>query len=341
MSGKVKVHKDEVDQLCQCAEALTKLPADNAEEDPDDLPVLLREAARKPDYVEDTGSRDLDLIQIYLNEIHSFPLLTREEEEDYSIRIRQGDETARSKLIEANLRLVFSAARHFSRYGADLNELIQEGNLGLIRAAETYDHEKAYRFSTYAMYFISGKMKQEVAKSRGGVLSRTRYADDQIRKISKETAEFQNEFGREPTEEELAARTGIKPKQLRALKAASLPALSVDQPVGDDGEAVFGDVIPDRNTPDPQTEAEEKQLREQYRQTILHALEKLRPDQKTILLMYYGLQGEPPHSPEEIADWLNRQGISVNAERVRQIRIQSLRILFNPELLKSIQKYRS
>ena len=250
----------------------------------------------------------------YLKEISAYPLLKREDEVDLAQRIRKGDEEALDKLVRSNLRFVVSVAKKYQNQGVALSDLINEGNLGLIRAAHKFDETKGIKFISYAVWWIRQAILQALAEqsrivrvplNRAGALHR----------IGKRSAALLQELGREPTVEELADELDISEDEVRRTLALSQSHLSLDAPLtpGEDNRLL--DYLPDQFSPGPDDETYDQALMD----TVEEALGTLKEREAKILRLYFGLDGQEPMTLEEIGSILG-----VTRERVRQIKEKAL-----------------
>jgi len=239
-----------------------------------------------------------DSLQLFLKDIGKVRLLTAQEEVDLAKRIERGDLDAKQKMVESNLRLVVSIAKNYRNQGLPFLDLIQEGTLGLVRAAEKFDYRKGFKFSTYATWWI----RQAIARA---------LADKAERKLV-------TELGREPTAEEIAEVTGIEPDEVESIKRSAQAPVSLEKPVGDEEESEFGQFIADERAESPYERAAEILTKEALRE----ALENLSYRERRVLELRYGLGGEHPRTLDEVGRTFN-----VTRERIRQIENQSLKKL--------------
>lgn len=255
-------------------------------------------------------ARDSDnSLDLYLREISRTPLLTVAEECDLAERIKMGDEKARSHLIRANLRLVVKIARDYSGYGVSLNDLISEGNIGLMQAVERFDPEKGGKFSTYGAWWIKQSVKRALANQSKTIRLPVHMVDKiaRMRRIASMLAEA---LGREPSDEEIAAELGLPRQKIAMLKQAAQRQTSLDAPVGEGEVKLQGDVVSDESAPDPLEALTDKNLREQ----IGDLLGVLNERERKIIDDRFGLNGLKPMLLEDVG-----REFGVSRERIRQL----------------------
>jgi RNA polymerase primary sigma factor len=263
------------------------------------------------------ASATTDSLQLFLNEAGRYPLLTAAQEVELAKRIEDGDKHAKDLLVNSNLRLVVSIAKKYQGHGLTLLDLIQEGIIGLIRAAEKFDWRKGFKFSTYATWWIRQAVQRGVA-NKARVIRIPVHIVEREQKISRAERELLTHLGRTPTDDEVAEKAKLPPKQVREVRNAARAVASLDRPVGEDDSASFGDLFAsDELMPDEQVEVDltEKALRA--------AVAELGEREQRILTLRYGLNGgEEPKSLEEIGRILG-----ITRERVRQVEAEALRRL--------------
>jgi RNA polymerase primary sigma factor len=261
-----------------------------------------------------------DSLQLFLREMGKVRLLTAQEEVDLAKRIERGDLAAKQKMVESNLRLVVSIAKNYRNQGLPFLDLIQEGTIGLVRAAEKFDHRRGFKFSTYATWWI----RQAIARALADKARTIRipvHIVEKLNKIGHAERKLVTELGREPTPEEIAAVTGIDPDEVDSIKRSAQAPVSLEKPVGGgEEESEFGQFIADEGAESPYERAVEILTNEALRD----ALENLSYRERRVLELRYGLGGEHPCTLKEISSTFN-----VTRERIRQIENQSLKKLQN------------
>ncbi len=272
-----------------------------------------------------------DSIQMYLREIGKVPLLTAEEEIDLAKRVAKGDEAARKRLTEANLRLVVSIAKKYMGRNLGLLDLIQEGNLGLFRAVEKFDWTKGYKFSTYATWWIRQAITRALADQSRTIRIPVHMVET-LNKYAQAERQLVQNLGREPLPEEIAAEMGIEVEKVYHLKKISQETVSIDASVGDDDsdDSTLGDFIVDEDTTKPSDSAGQQLLKE-YVQEILRDLE---PREQKILKMRFGLEDGVQHTLEEVGE-----EFGVTRERIRQIEAKALEKIKDHPLAYRLKDY--
>jgi RNA polymerase primary sigma factor len=258
-----------------------------------------------------------DSLQLFLKDIGKVRLLTAQEEVDLAKRIERGDLDAKQKMVESNLRLVVSIAKNYRNQGLPFLDLIQEGTLGLVRAAEKFDYRKGFKFSTYATWWI----RQAIARALADKARTIRipvHVVEKLNKIGRAERKLVTELGREPTPDEIAEVTGIDPDEVDQIKRSAQAPVSLEKPVGDEEESEFGQFIADEKAESPFERAADLLTKEALRE----ALENLSYRERRVLELRYGLGGEHPRTLDEVGRTFN-----VTRERIRQIENQSLKKL--------------
>ena len=254
-------------------------------------------------------------LKIYLNEIGQIPLLSEEEERELGRRSAQGDESARRKLEEGNLRLVVSLAKRYTGRGVQLMDLIQEGNMGLMRAAEKYDYTKENRFSTYASWWIKEAMQRAIDQQAREIRVPVHVAEN-MKRVQKISKELQQELGREPLPKEIAEKLGNKTEEeVKDILSYLQNPVSLETPVGEDGENSLGDMVEDKREATP-GEAMDVLVR---KEEVSELLASLTERERQVIGLRYGLEDGSTHTLEEIGGILN-----VTRERVRQIEARAM-----------------
>ena len=270
-----------------------------------------------------------DPVRMYFKEIGKVPLLTAEEERELAIRIEQGDEEAKKKLCESNLRLVVSIARRYLNRGLSFLDLIQEGNLGLIKAVEKFDYTKGYKFSTYATWWIRQAITRSIADQARTIRIPVHMVET-INKLIRISRQLLQEYGREPTSEEIAREMGITVEKVREIKKISQDPVSLETPIGEEEDSHLGDFIPDEDIPSPVDAAAYSMLQKQLREV----LDTLSEREKKVLILRFGLDDGRPRTLEEVGREFN-----VTRERIRQIEAKALRKLRHPSRSKKLRDY--
>ncbi|HXR12746.1 MAG TPA: sigma-70 family RNA polymerase sigma factor [Gaiellaceae bacterium] len=266
--------------------------------------------------LEEGASQLDDPLKLYVRSIGHGRLLTREEERELARRKDEGDEEAKRRLIEANLRLVMSITRNYTRAGVPLLDLIQEGNLGLIRAVEKFDYRMGYKLSTYATWWIRQAVTRALA-DQGRTIRLPTHVAERVRRLLRVRRQLAQKLSREPTPAELARETGEKEDKVVDLLSLIDDPVSLDSPIGD-GESFFSDLIEDVSSARP----DERTALEHRAGELERALSRLNPRMRRVLALRFGLDGEQTRTLEEIGSELG-----VTRERVRQLESRALREL--------------
>lgn len=258
-----------------------------------------------------------DPVRMYLKDIGKIPLLDSEREALLAEKIAIGDESAKNELIEANLRLVVSIAKKYVGKGMYFLDLIQEGNLGLIKAVEKFDHTKGYKFSTYATWWIRQAITRAIADQARTIRIPVHMVET-IHRVSRTSRQLLQEFGREPTTDEIAERLGMSSEKVREIMKAAQDPVSLETPIGEEDDSHLGDFIPDDSSPTPAEAVSYQLLREQLNK-VLHTLT---PREEMVIKLRFGLDDGRTRTLEEVGKEFN-----ITRERIRQIEAKALRKL--------------
>jgi len=270
-----------------------------------------------------------DPVKMYLKEIGQVSLLTPEEEVELAKKIEKGDAEAKKKLIEANLRLVVSIAKRYVGRGMLFLDLIQEGNLGLIRAVEKFDYRKGYKFSTYATWWIRQAITRAIADQARTIRIPVHMVET-INKLVRTSRQLTQELGREPSPEEIAERMGMTAEKVREILKTAQEPLSLETPIGEEEDSHLGDFIEDTGVLAPPQAASYSLLKEQ----LDNVLNTLTDRERRVLKLRFGLEDGKPHTLEEVG-----QIFGVTRERIRQIEAKALRKLRHPSRSRKLRDY--
>jgi len=270
-----------------------------------------------------------DPVRMYLKEIGKVPLLTAEEEIEIAKRLEAGDESAKQKLAEANLRLVVSIAKRYVGRGMLFLDLIQEGNLGLIKAVEKFDYRKGFKFSTYATWWIRQAITRAIADQARTIRIPVHMVET-INKLIRVSRQLLQQYGREPTPEEIAAEMGISEAKVREIIKIAQEPVSLETPIGEEEDSHLGDFIPDDDAPAPAEAASFTLMKEQ----LMDVLDTLTPREEKVLRLRFGLDDGHQRTLEEVGKEFN-----VTRERIRQIEAKALRKLRHPSRSKKLRDY--
>ncbi|MBE5997903.1 MAG: RNA polymerase sigma factor RpoD [Lachnospiraceae bacterium] len=309
---------------------------------PDDEVLLLSDddADIEVDEAEEVNLSEIDLsvpegvpledpVRMYLKEIGKVPLLTAEQEVELAQRMEKGDKEAQNRLSEANLRLVVSIAKRYVGRGMLFLDLIQEGNLGLIKAVEKYDWRKGYKFSTYATWWIRQAITRAIADQARTIRIPVHMVET-INKLIRVSRQLLQELGREPTPEEIAQQMGISVDRVREIQKISQEPVSLETPIGEEEDSHLGDFIQDENVPVPADAAAFTLLKEQ----LVEVLGTLTEREQKVLRLRFGLDDGRARTLEEVGREFN-----VTRERIRQIEAKALRKLRHPSRSRKLKDY--
>lgn len=270
-----------------------------------------------------------DPVKVYLKEIGRVPLLTADEETDLAIRMGHGDPAARKRLSEANLRLVVSIAKRYVGRGMQFLDLIQEGNLGLIKAVEKFDYTKGFKFSTYATWWIRQAITRAIADQARTIRIPVHMVET-INKVKKISSQLLHQNGKEPTPEEIAEELDMPAEKVREILRVAQEPVSLETPIGEEEDSHLGDFIADEDAPAPVDAASHTLLKEQ----LAEVLKTLTPREEKVLRLRFGLDDGRPRTLEEVG-----KEFSVTRERIRQIEAKALRKLRHPSRSKKLKDF--
>lgn len=321
--GEVKLSTEQIEQIY---EILADKNIDVLEESED--PALEKDLQEEEIEIPDSIELD-DPVRMYLKEIGKVPLLSPEEEIDLARRMEEGDEEAKRKLVEANLRLVVSIAKKYVGRGMLFLDLIQEGNLGLIKAVEKFDYTKGYKFSTYATWWIRQAITRSIADQARTIRIPVHMVET-INKLVRVSRQLLQELDREPTPEEIAHEMDIPEEKVREIMKIAQEPVSLETPIGEEEDSHLGDFIEDEDAPAPAAAASFMLLKEQ----LGGVLETLTDREKRVLELRFGIEDGRPRTLEEVG-----REFGVTRERIRQIEAKALRKLRHPSRSKKLKDY--
>lgn len=270
-----------------------------------------------------------DPVRMYLKEIGRIPLLSSEEEIELAKRMEEGDEEAKKKLSEANLRLTVSIAKRYSGRGMQFLDLIQEGNLGLIKAVEKFDYRKGYKFSTYATWWIRQSITRAIADQARTIRIPVHMVET-MNWVNRTSRRLLQEYGREPTPEEIAEAMNLPVERVLEISKISQEPVSLETPIGEEEDSHLGDFIQDEHIPVPADEAAHTLLREQLEKVM----DTLSEREQKVLALRFGLEDGKPHTLEEVG-----REFQVTRERIRQIEAKALRKLRHPTRSRKLRDF--
>ena len=270
-----------------------------------------------------------DPVRMYLKEIGRIPLLSSEEEIELAKRMEEGDEEAKKKLSEANLRLTVSIAKRYSGRGMQFLDLIQEGNLGLIKAVEKFDYRKGYKFSTYATWWIRQSITRAIADQARTIRIPVHMVET-MNRVNRTSRRLLQEYGREPTPEEIAEAMNLPVERVLEISKISQEPVSLETPIGEEEDSHLGDFIQDEHIPVPADEAAHTLLREQLEKVM----DTLSEREQKVLALRFGLEDGKPHTLEEVG-----REFQVTRERIRQIEAKALSKLRHPTRSRKLRDF--
>ena len=321
---------DQLDKVLETLEALGVEVVNELDPQPEAEPATPEPAEKVEDDLSvPEGISIDDPVRMYLKEIGKVPLLTAEEEIEIAKRLETGDEEAKKKLSEANLRLVVSIAKRYVGRGMLFLDLIQEGNLGLIKAVEKFDYRKGFKFSTYATWWIRQAITRAIADQARTIRIPVHMVET-INKLIRVSRQLLQQYGREPTPEEIAKEMGISESKVREIIKIAQEPVSLETPIGEEEDSHLGDFIPDDDAPAPADAASHTLLKE----TLSSVLDSLTPREEKVLRLRFGLEDGRSRTLEEVGKEFN-----VTRERIRQIEAKALRKLRHPSRSKKLKDY--
>ncbi len=270
-----------------------------------------------------------DPVRLYLKEIGKVPLLTNEREKDLAGRMMEGDETAKTELVEANLRLVVSIAKRYVGRGMFFLDLIQEGNLGLMKAVDKFDYTKGYKFSTYATWWIRQAITRAIADQARTIRIPVHMVET-IHKVSRYSRQMLQELGREATADEIGEKMGMSAEKVREIMKIAQDPVSLENPIGEEEDSHLGDFIPDDDTPSPSEATSTNILREELEKQ----LHTLTPREEHVIKLRFGLYDGRTRTLEEVG-----KEFDITRERIRQIEAKALRKLRHPSRARHLKGF--
>lgn len=330
---RVEITPEQIEKVYEALEKLgIEIVADNIEEEFEDVPFIESEEEDEEEDVDISIPEGIsidDPVRMYLKEIGKVPLLTSEEEIELAKRMENGDEEAKKRLAEANLRLVVSIAKRYVGRGMLFLDLIQEGNLGLIKAVEKFDFRKGFKFSTYATWWIRQAITRAIADQARTIRIPVHMVET-INKLIRVSRQLLQELGRDPTPEEIAKEMGMTEDKVRDIMKISQEPVSLETPIGEEEDSHLGDFIPDDDAPAPAESAAFTLLKEQ----LIDVLDTLTPREEKVLRLRFGLDDGRARTLEEVGREFN-----VTRERIRQIEAKALRKLRHPSRSKKLKDF--
>ena len=328
--GETEIVSEQFDKIL---DALSAIGVEVVKDEP------IEEPEPEPDVLNNTPEEEIDIsvpegisiddpVRMYLKEIGKVPLLSAEEEIELAKRMEQGDVAAKKRLSEANLRLVVSIAKRYVGRGMLFLDLIQEGNMGLIKAVEKFDYRKGYKFSTYATWCIRQAITRAIADQARTIRIPVHMVET-INKLIRVSRQLLQQYGREPQPEEIAAEMGISEDKVREIMKIAQEPVSLETPIGEEEDIHLGDFIPDDAAPAPAEAAARTLMKEQ----LLNALKTLTPREEMVLKLRFGLEDGRQRTLEEVG-----REFKVTRERIRQIEAKALRKLRHPSRSRKLKE---
>jgi RNA polymerase primary sigma factor len=340
VAAELELDSDQMDKLYDTLESLgielpleefiADIPDDDIPDDLEDIETIPEEELADPTALMEGLNID-DHVRIYLKEIGKVDLLTPDEEIELAKRMKQGDEVAKMRLAEANLRLVVSIAKRYVGRGMLFLDLIQEGNLGLIKAVEKFDHTKGYKFSTYATWWIRQAITRAIADQARTIRIPVHMVET-INKVIRVSRQLLQELGHDPAPEEVAAEMNMPVSRVREILKIAQEPVSLETPIGEEEDSHLGDFIPDEDAQEPSEAASFTLLREQ----LVEVLGTLTSREEKVLKLRFGIEDGRTRTLEEVGKEFN-----VTRERIRQIEAKALRKLRHPSRSKKLKDFLS
>lgn len=331
---RVEITPEQIEKVYEVLEKMgIEIVADNIEEEFEEVPFIEKdddeEAEADVDLSVPEGISIDDPVRMYLKEIGKVPLLSSDDEIELAKKMENGDEEAKKRLAEANLRLVVSIAKRYVGRGMLFLDLIQEGNLGLIKAVEKFDFRKGFKFSTYATWWIRQAITRAIADQARTIRIPVHMVET-INKLIRVSRQLLQELGRDPTPEEIAKEMGMSEDKVRDIMKISQEPVSLETPIGEEEDSHLGDFIPDDDAPAPAESAAFTLLKEQ----LIDVLDTLTPREEKVLRLRFGLDDGRARTLEEVG-----REFSVTRERIRQIEAKALRKLRHPSRSKKLKDF--
>lgn len=326
------INPDQIEEVFDMFESMgINVLKDDADEepDPDELEEVEEVNLEDIDVTNMEGVNIDDPVRMYLREIGKIPLLTYEEEIDLAEKVLKGDEEAKQKLAESNLRLVVSIAKKYVGRGMLFLDLIQEGNMGLIKAVEKFDYTKGYKFSTYATWWIRQAITRAIADQARTIRIPVHMVET-INRLIRTSRHLLQQLGREPTPEEIAKEMDMSVEKVMEIQKIAQDPVSLETPIGEEDDSHLGDFIQDEDSPAPQDAASYTLLREQLEEVM----KTLTPREAKVLRLRFGLDDGKARTLEEVG-----KEFDVTRERIRQIEAKALRKLRHPSRSKKLRDY--